>query len=206
MKEKRHEHIQLLRAMAIGLEDDVRQDDRFDQCVENGFMKKKDIEILKRHLYAEAKRRSSGSLKAFSSWKVKCLIEHLQSQQNKVEEKDKIWIEKTIDSVREKAEKSPPVWYCANNKAVGYTVLYNLMMQCEDSRIFKMSIKAVWESFHCYSLPIFEQYYKSMKKLAKKDRSRWREEEEAFRKECEAAFPQVREQVDLRGKKFWYVC
>ena len=45
LREKTHEHIPLLRAMAIGLEDDVRQDDRFNECVENGFVKKKDVEI-----------------------------------------------------------------------------------------------------------------------------------------------------------------
>lgn len=97
LKEKKHEHISLLRAMAIGLEDDFRQDDRFNSCVENGFVKKKDVEILKRHLYAEAKRRSSGSLKALGSWKVNELIDHLQNQQNKVKEKDEIFIAKTID-------------------------------------------------------------------------------------------------------------
>ena len=31
--------------MDIGLEYDVRQDDRFNECVENGFVKKKDVEI-----------------------------------------------------------------------------------------------------------------------------------------------------------------
>ena len=35
LREKAHEHIPLLRAMAIGLEDDVRQDDRFNECMEN---------------------------------------------------------------------------------------------------------------------------------------------------------------------------
>ena len=70
LKEKKREHIPLLRAMAIGLEDYERQDNRFKECVENGFVTKKDTEILKRHLYAEASRRSSGSLKALSSWNV----------------------------------------------------------------------------------------------------------------------------------------
>jgi hypothetical protein len=86
LKEKKREHIPLLRAMAIGLEDYERQDNRFKECVENGFVTKKDTEILKRHLYAEASRRSSGSLKALSSWNVSDLIEHLQNDQNKVQD------------------------------------------------------------------------------------------------------------------------
>jgi len=207
LKESKKEHIQLLRAMAIGLDDNARQDDRFDLCVENGFMKKKDVDILKRHLHAEASRRSSGKkLKAVSSWKVEELKDHLQKEQNKVKEVDRLWIEKTIDSVLGKAEKSPPIWYVsANNKAVGYTVLYNLMMQCEESHIFQKSIQSVWESsslFHCYPFATFQEYFKSMKKLANADRCRWREEEEAFKKECKA-FPQVRD-VDRRGNKYWY--
>ena len=52
LKEKKREHIPLLRAMASGLDDGDRQDDRFNDCVENGFVKKKDVEIFKRHLYA----------------------------------------------------------------------------------------------------------------------------------------------------------
>mmetsp|Transcript_7027 Transcript_7027/g.10675 ORF Transcript_7027/g.10675 Transcript_7027/m.10675 type:complete len:476 (-) Transcript_7027:2183-3610(-) len=206
LKEKKREHIPLLRAMAIGLDDGDRQDDRFNECVDNGFVKKADVQPLKRHLYAEAMRRSSGNLKALSSWKVKGLIDHLQNQQNRVEEEDEIWIVKKIDAALKKFEKSPPVWYVsANNKAVGYTVLYNLMMQCEESHIFEKSIKVVWESskvFHCYSLPLFEQYYKSMKALTNKDRNRWKEEEDDFKKECKA-FPPVKE-VDRRGNKFWY--
>ena len=67
LREKTHEHIPLLRAMAIGLEDDVRQDDRFNECVENGFVKKKDVEIFKRHLYAEVKRRTSGLMLLISN-------------------------------------------------------------------------------------------------------------------------------------------
>ena len=51
LKEKTKEHIPLLRAMAVGLKDDVRQDERFKSCVDNGFVKKKDVEMLKRHLY-----------------------------------------------------------------------------------------------------------------------------------------------------------
>ena len=207
LKESKKEHIQLLRAMAIGLDDKARQDDRFDLCVENGFMKRKDVDILKRHLHAEASRRSSGKkLKAVSSWKVEELKNHLQKEQNKVKEEDRLWIESTIDSVLGKAEKSPPIWYVsANNKAVGYTVLYNLMMQCEESHIFQKSIQSVWESsslFHCYPFATFQEYFKSMKKLANADRCRWREEEEAFKKECKA-FAQVRD-VDRRGNKYWY--
>jgi hypothetical protein len=186
LKESKKEHIQLLRAMAIGLDENARQDDRFDLCVENGFMKRKDVDILKRHLHAEANRRSSRKLKAVSSWKVEELKSHLQEDQNKVKEEDRMWIEKTIDSVLGKAEKSPPIWYVsANNKAVGYTVLYNLMMQCEESHIFQKSIQSVWESsslFHCYPFATFQEYFKSMKKLANADRCRWREEEEAFSK------------------------
>ena len=98
------------------------------------------------------------------------------------------------------------MWYVSpNNKAVGYTVLYNLMMKCEESHIFEKPVKVVWESsklFHCYPLPSFEKYFKSMKALTKKDRSRWKEEEEDFQKECKT-FPPVRE-VDRRGNKFWY--
>jgi len=61
LKEKVHEHVPLLRAMAVGLKDDVRQDERFKSCVDTGFVKKKDVEMRKRHLYTEAKRRSSSS-------------------------------------------------------------------------------------------------------------------------------------------------
>ena len=141
LNEKKHEHIPLLRAIAVGLEDDERQDDRFKECVDNGFVKRKDIEILKRHLYAETKRRSSGSLKALSSWNVRDLTEYLQNIHNSVKEKDKIWIVKTIDNVLQKFERSPPVWYVSpKNKAVGYTVLYNLMMKCEESHIFEKPV------------------------------------------------------------------
>jgi len=172
LKEKVHEHVPLLRAMAVGLKDDVRQDERFKSCVDTGFVKKKDVEMRKRHLYTEAKRRSSSSLKALSSWTVPELIDHLKNKKNRVDEKDEKFIAKTIDSVLKKAEKSPPTWYVsANNKGVGYTVLYNLMMKCEDSHIFKKPIKVVWESsevFHCYPFPLFEQYFKNMKALTKK--------------------------------------
>jgi hypothetical protein len=93
LKEKIHEHVPLLRAMAVGLKVDVRQDERFKSCVENGFVKKKDVEMRKRHLYTEAKRRSSSSLKALSSWNVPELIDHLKKKEQGRRKGRKIYCE-----------------------------------------------------------------------------------------------------------------
>jgi len=73
------------------------------------------------------------------------------------------------------SEEEPAVqkWYSQGNISTGYSLLYSILMEPEDTGIENMLVHEIWQShaaFSCYDFESFQGYYKNMQALTKKHR------------------------------------